>query len=158
MKSKYIHMSMLIQGPKQPGNNINLYLGLLQEELDTLWKTPAKTWDASKGVYFYMRAALITTVHDYLGYGYVAGQVCHGYCGCTRCMDDTTSQQLTSRKDGGSGKIVYMGHRRWLEQDDPWRNRGDLFNGHAEHRGPPRKRSDAEINEVLKNCKECPAP
>ena len=58
MKSKYIHMSMLIQGPKQPGNNINLYLGLLQEELDTLWKTPAKTWDASKGEYFNMRAAL----------------------------------------------------------------------------------------------------
>ena len=49
MKSKYIHMSMLIQGPKQPGNNINLYLGLLQEELDTLWKTPAKTWDAGAG-------------------------------------------------------------------------------------------------------------
>ena len=56
MKSKYIHMSMLIQGPKQPGNNINLYLGLLQEELDTLWKTPAKTWDASKGEYFYKKA------------------------------------------------------------------------------------------------------
>ena len=52
---------------------INLYLGLLQEELDMLWKTPAKTWDASKGEYFYMRAALITTVHDYLGYRYVAG-------------------------------------------------------------------------------------
>ena len=93
-------MSMLIQGPKQPGNNINLYLGLLQEELDTLWKTPAKTWDASKGEYFNMRAVLITTVQDYLGYGYVAGQVGHGYCGCTRFMDDTTSQQLTSRKDG----------------------------------------------------------
>ena len=92
MKSKYIHMSMLIQGPKQPGNNINLYLGLLQEELDTLWKTPAKTWDASKGEYFNMRATLITTVQDYLGYGYVAGQVCHGYCGCMRFMDDTTSQ------------------------------------------------------------------
>ena len=70
MKSKYIHMSMLIQGPKQPGNNINLYLGLLQEELDTLWKTPAKTWDASKGEYFNMRAALMTTVHDYLGLGF----------------------------------------------------------------------------------------
>ena len=71
MKSKYIHMSMLIQGPKQLGNNINLYLGLLQEELDMLWKTPAKTWDASKGEDFYIRAALIMTVHDYLGYGYV---------------------------------------------------------------------------------------
>ena len=73
MKRKYIHMSMLIEAPKQPGNDINLYLGLLQEELDTLWKTPAKTWDASKGKYFYMRVALITTVHDYLGFGYVAG-------------------------------------------------------------------------------------
>ena len=40
MKRKYIHMSMLIEGPKQPGNDINLYLGLLKEELDTLWKTP----------------------------------------------------------------------------------------------------------------------
>ena len=59
-------MSMLIQGPKQPGNNIDLYLGLLQKELDTLWKTPTKTWDASKGEYFNMRAALITTVYDYL--------------------------------------------------------------------------------------------
>ena len=74
MKSKYIHVSMLIQGPKQPGNNINLYLGLLQEELDTLWKTPAKTWDASKGEYLNMRAALITIVQDYLGYGYLAGR------------------------------------------------------------------------------------
>ena len=38
-----------------------------------------------------MRAALMTTMHDYLGYRYTSGQVCHGYCGCTRCMDDTTS-------------------------------------------------------------------
>ena len=73
MKSKYIHMSMLIQGPKQPRNNINLYMGLLKEELDMLWKSPVKTWDASTGDYFYMRAALMTTVHDYLGYGYTSG-------------------------------------------------------------------------------------
>ena len=39
-----------------------VWMGLLQEELDTLWKTPTKTWDASKGEYFNMRAALITTV------------------------------------------------------------------------------------------------
>ena len=48
MKTKYIHMSMLIQGLKQSGNSINLYMGLLQEELDTLWKTPAWTWDPVK--------------------------------------------------------------------------------------------------------------
>ena len=31
----------------------------------------------SKGEYFHMRVALMTTVHDYLGYGYTSGQVCH---------------------------------------------------------------------------------
>ena len=71
-------------------------------------------------------------------------------------MDDTTSLQLS--KDGGSLKMMYMGHRRWLEKDDPWRKRGDLFNGKAEHRGPPRKRSGAEIYELLKNWEECPSP
>jgi hypothetical protein len=35
LKKKYIHMSMLIQGPTQPGSDINLYLELLKEELDT---------------------------------------------------------------------------------------------------------------------------
>ena len=62
-------MSMLIEGPKQPGNDINLYLGLLKEELDTLWKTPANTWDAVEKEYFPMRAALLTMVHDYRGAG-----------------------------------------------------------------------------------------
>ena len=102
-----------------------------------------------------MRFTLITTVQDYLGYGYLSGQVCHGYCGCTRCMDDTTSLQLL--KDGGSSKIIYMGHRRWLKKDDPWRKRGDLFNGEVDHLGPTRKRSDTEIGEsLLKNWEQCP--
>ena len=91
MKRKYIHMSMLIEGPKQPGNDINLYLGLLKEELDTLWKTLANTWDAAEKEYFPMRAAPLTTVHDYLGYGYVAGQVVHGFSGCVGCMGHNIS-------------------------------------------------------------------
>ena len=106
MKRKYIHMSMLIEGPKQPGNDINLYLGLRKEELDTLWKMPANTWDAAEKEYFPMRAALLTTVHDYLGYGYLAGQVVHGFSGCVRCMDDTTYRQLY--RDPGSSKTVFI--------------------------------------------------
>ena len=51
-----------------------------------------------------------------------------------------------------------MGHRRWLEKDDPWRKHGDQLNGKAEHRGPPRKRSGAEIYKLLKNWEECPSP
>src|SRR4051812_27854760 len=103
MKSKYIHMCMLIQGPKQPGNDINLYLKLLKDELDTLWEG-VNTWDAVAEEYFPMRVALLCTVHDYLGHGYVAGQVCYGHWGCMRCMDDPTFMQL--KKDPGSSKTV----------------------------------------------------
>src|SRR3954468_16444343 len=100
-----------------------------------------------------MRVALLFTVHDYLGHGYVAGQVCHEHCGCTRCMDDPTFMQL--KKDPGSSKTVYTGHRRWLHKDDPWRRRGDLFNGEDELRGPPGKRCGEEIYELMNDWDQC---
>lgn len=154
MKRKYIHMSMLIEGLKQSGNNINLYLGLLKVELDTLWKTPANTWDAAEKQFSPMRAALLTTVYDYLGYGYVAGQVVHGFSECVRCMDDTMYRQLD--RDPGSSKTVFMGHRRWLRDDDTWRKRKDLFDGETEPRRRPFMRSGEEMYELLKNWEECP--
>jgi hypothetical protein len=62
MKRKYIHMSMLIEGPKQLGNDIQLYLQLLKEELDMLWDAAGvNTWDAYADEYFPMKAALIMT-------------------------------------------------------------------------------------------------
>src|SRR3954466_9857216 len=67
MKKKYITMCMLVQGPKQPGTDLNLYL--------QLWKDGANTWDADAQKYFLMKAVVITTVQDYLGYGYFSGQV-----------------------------------------------------------------------------------
>ena len=101
MKSKYIHMCMLIQGPKQLGNDINLNLKLLKDELDTLWsKEGVNTWDTIVEEYFPMRATMLCTVHDYLVHRYVAGQVFHGHWGCTRCMDDPMFLQLM--KDLGS--------------------------------------------------------
>ena len=76
-----------------------------------------------------MTAVLLYTVHYLLGYGYVAGQACHGH-NCVRCMDDPTFLQLP--KDPGSSKTVYVGHRRWLPNKDPWRRHGDLFNNEDE--------------------------
>ena len=103
-----------------------------------------------------MRAALLTTVQDYLGYGYVAGQVVHRFSGCVRCMDDTMYRQLG--RDLGSLKTMFMGHRRWLRDDDSWRKRKDLFDGETEPRRRPLMRSGKEIYELLKNWKECPPP
>ena len=95
-------------------------------------------------------------MQDYLGYGYISCQVCHGHKACVRCMEETMFLQLG--KDPGSSKTVYMGHRRWLQKTDPWRKRGDLFDGTNEPRGPPRKKSGEEIDTLLKGWKECPAP
>ena len=100
-----------------------------------------------------MRAALLTTIHDYLGYRYIFGEACHGHCGCVKCMDDTSFWQL-SKKD--NSKTVFMGHRRWLHKDGEWRNREDLFDNTDETRGPPRERPGAEIMQMLMNWKDCP--
>jgi hypothetical protein len=156
-KKKYIHLSMVIQGPKQPGNDLSLYIQLLKDELETLWDPAGvNTWDAATETYFPMRAALLTTIQDYLAYGYIACQVCHGHKACVRCMDETTYKQL--QKDPGSSKTVFPGHRRWLPMNDPWRKRGELFNGEDELRGPPRKRSGEVIRDLLNAWEECPAP
>jgi hypothetical protein len=56
-------MTMLIQGPKQLENDIQLYLGLLKEELATLCDAPPNMWDTVTQDYFHMRAVLVMTVH-----------------------------------------------------------------------------------------------
>ena len=52
MKQKYIMMSILIEGPKQPGNDIDVYFQLLVDDLQTLWNTGVEVWDADKREYF----------------------------------------------------------------------------------------------------------
>ena len=135
--------------------DIHLYLTLLKEELATLWEMPARTWDAYTGEYFDMRAALFTTVQDYPGCSYVSAQVGHGFCACVRCMDGTPHLQLPR---DGSSKTVYPGARRWLRMDHPWRKRGDLFDGENELERAPHERTGTEIDELLRNWVECPAP
>src|SRR3954467_7783803 len=103
-----------------------------------------------------MSAALLTTVHDYPGYTYVAAQVGHGFRGCVRGMDKTPHLQLP--RDLGSSKTVLPGARRWLRLDHPWRKRGDLFNGKEEKDRAPLPRSSQQIDELLKNWEGCPSP
>ena len=58
----------------------------------------------------------------------------------------------------GLQKTVYLGVGRWLCTDHPWRKCGELFNGEDEPEEAPRPRSGTEIDELLKNWKECPTP
>lgn len=90
MKRKYQHMVVQIQGPSQPGNNLNLYVQLFKEELEILWSDEGvDTWDALTGEYFPMSDALFTTVQNYPAYEYQSDRFCHRNCACFRCMNET---------------------------------------------------------------------
>nr|GEZ05116.1 hypothetical protein [Tanacetum cinerariifolium] len=62
MKQKYIMMSLLIQGHKQPGNNINVYLKLLIKDMQDLWSKGVEVYDAYKKETFQMRAMIFCTL------------------------------------------------------------------------------------------------
>ena len=56
MKRKFIMMPVLIQGPKQPGNDIDVYLRPLVEELLQQWNgTGVRAWDEHMGGEFDLR-------------------------------------------------------------------------------------------------------
>ena len=66
MKQKFIMMSVLIQGLKQPGNDIDVYLRPLVEELQLLWsKLGVRVWDEYKQEHFALRALLFVTINDW---------------------------------------------------------------------------------------------
>jgi Transposase family tnp2 len=49
-------LSLLISDPKQPGNDIDIYLASLLEDLNKLWKDGVRIFDAYLKEYFILRA------------------------------------------------------------------------------------------------------
>ena len=75
MKRKFIMMPVLIQGPKQPGNDIDVYLRPLVEELLELWRDEGvRVWDEHKHESFDLRALLFVTINDWPALSNISGQ------------------------------------------------------------------------------------
>ena len=127
MKRKYIMMSLLIQGPKQPGNDIDVYLEPLIDDMRELWGTGVEVYDAHMKENFQLRAMIFCTISDFPAYGNLSGYGTKGYKACPVCEDDTHSRWLPNCK-----KMVYMGHRRSLRKDHPYRRRKKVFDGNPE--------------------------
>jgi hypothetical protein len=89
MKRKFIMMSVLIQGPKQPSNDVDVYLRPLVEELLLLWnKTGVCMWDEHKQEHFDQRALLFVIINDWPALSNLSGQSNKGYNACTHCFSD----------------------------------------------------------------------
>ena len=103
MKEPFMMMSLLIPGPNSPGNDIDVYLRPLVDELKELWDHGISTYDASTKQTFQMHAAVMWTINDFPAYGNLSGWSTKGYNACPSCNDTSFGVRL---KD----KIGYIGH------------------------------------------------
>jgi hypothetical protein len=149
LKRKFIMMPVLIEGPKEPGNDIDVFLQPLMDDLLLLWKEEGvHVWDEYKQESFNLRALLFVCINDWPALAKLSGQSNMGYMACTHCYDETDSIYLKHCK-----KCVYMGHRRFLPTDHPLRTEGKHFKGEPETRRKPLFRNGKRVFSMIKDVK-----
>ncbi|XP_042415312.1 uncharacterized protein LOC122004501 [Zingiber officinale] len=146
MAKENLMLTLLILGPKQPGNDIDVYLEPLVEDLKELWDIGVETYDAFSKSMFNMKAILMWTINDFPAYGNLAGCATKGKFGCPICGEGISSMWLKY-----SRKFAYLGHRRFLAPNHPFRQKKKWFDGNKETKGKPRPLNGLEILNVLKD-------
>ncbi|GJU51545.1 uncharacterized protein Tco_1221100 [Tanacetum coccineum] len=73
MKQPSFILSILIDGPKAPGDKIDVYLQLLIDELKDTWRDGVSTYDASTKSMFQLHDALLWTISDFPAYAKLSG-------------------------------------------------------------------------------------
>jgi ssDNA-binding Zn-finger/Zn-ribbon topoisomerase 1 len=140
MKRKYMMLSMMISGPHQPGNDIDVYLSPLIDDLRLLWEKGVDVLDAYSGEQFNMRAMLFCTINDFPAYGNLSGYIVKGHHACPICEKDTSFRQLKEGK-----KTVYLRHRKFLPRFHPYRRLRKAFDGDQENGVAPKPLTGEEV-------------
>ena len=86
MKEPYSLMSLLIPGPKGLGNDIDVFLRLLIDELKELWEDGVCTYDASTKENFQMSAIVLLTINNFLAYAVLSSWSTKGNLVCSCCI------------------------------------------------------------------------
>ena len=85
MKHKFIILSLLISGPRQLKNNIDIYLALLIENLKIMWEESVKVFDAYHQENFKLLTILLWTINDFSAYENLSGCSVKGHMACVVC-------------------------------------------------------------------------
>ncbi|GJY67940.1 putative transposase-associated domain-containing protein [Tanacetum coccineum] len=101
LKDSYVKLALIIRSRKSPGQNIDVFLRPLIDELKILYDNGVETYDAYRKTNFTLRAILLWTVSDFPGYAMLSGWSTHGKLACPYCMDKTDAFQL---RNGGNFK------------------------------------------------------
>ncbi|XP_074381134.1 uncharacterized protein LOC141722194 [Apium graveolens] len=128
IKRKFLMLTILVSGPQEPGNNIDVFLQPLIDDLKMLCKEgEPDAYDAHTKSSFILRAILMWTINDFPAYGNLSGCVNKGYMCCPVYGDDTVANYLPYTK-----KMCFQGHRRYLPRNHPYRRKKTAFNGEQE--------------------------
>ncbi|KAM6556335.1 hypothetical protein CsatB_003354 [Cannabis sativa] len=127
MKRKFNMLSLMISGPQQPGQNIDVYLEPLIDDLIKLYENGVQVYDGFKKEFFNLKAVLLWTVSDFPAYSNLSGLSTKGYEGCPICCTNTSARLLENVH-----KMCYMGHRRYLPANHPDRRKKKAFDGTEE--------------------------
>ncbi|XP_039841093.1 uncharacterized protein LOC120700979 [Panicum virgatum] len=144
-KLKYIMLSTLVSGPKQPGDRIDVFLQPLVKDLQLLWEG-VEVRDVVVNKHFTLHAMLMTTISDNPAHRNLFRQSKRKGQVCSRCLSETCSLRLKN-----SNKFAYMGHRRWLPKNHPYRSMDKQFNGTRETRNPPPHFSGKDVYRQVKD-------
>lgn len=147
-KRKYMMLTLLISGPKQPGNDIDVYLQPLIDDLKKLWSGVEGVFDSYKKEYFILRAVLFWTINDFPAYGNLSGSIVKGYNGCPVCLEHTKPHRLFN-----GNKLSYQRHRRFLPRYHPYRKQADAFDATVEVETAPIPLSGEEVLQRVEGLK-----
>ena len=87
------------------GNDIDVYLTPLIEDLKQLWEEGVDVWDANVQQTFRLRTMVFCTINDFPAYGNLSGYSVKGHHACPICEKNTSFIQLKHGK-----KTVYTRH------------------------------------------------
>ncbi|XP_024198613.2 uncharacterized protein LOC112201923 [Rosa chinensis] len=125
MSKENLMLTLLIPSPKQPRNDIDVYLEPLIEDLRELWINGVSAYDEFTKSVFNLKAVLMWTINDFPAYGNLSGY--------------STRER----------KHV----RRFLAHNHPYRQNKAWFDGTIEDRVRPRKLTGSEVFHVVKGIK-----
>ena len=139
-------LTLLISSPKQPRNDIDIFLQPLIDDLKMLWDVGVEVYDAYLKEVFTLKAVLLWTINDFPAYGNLSGYSVKGYLACPICAENTQSVYLKH-----SQKNVYQGHGRFLHRNHPYRRAKTTFNGCQEFDVEPKPLTGTEILQKTRN-------
>jgi hypothetical protein len=147
-KRRYLMLTMIISRPRQPSNDIDVFLEPLMEDMKILFDIGVTMVDASIKK-FTLKAIIFVTITDYPGLFSLSGQI-KGKTGCVVCIDGTCYTYLQISK-----KMVYMRHRRFLVRKHKYRK--SIMNKYFYNKDepqldePPLARWGTKVYEMVKD-------